>query len=90
MHKDLKHLLVSGGHVVLTGEMEISSRMDVLEIFTAMGLLTSASVSSKTTFLIAGRGAKQAKIDRAKSLGIPIVSEADFWTAVDEMFPPEA
>lgn len=89
MCEDLKQLLRAGGYAVLTGEMENSSRMTVMEVLEAMGLFVSGSVSRRTSFLIAGSGPKQIKIEKAKQLGVPILSEADFWAAVDEVFPSE-
>jgi len=77
------------GYVVLTGEFSCSDRMEAMNIFTAMGLSVSGAVSSKTSFILTGNGYKQAKIDRALSLGIPVFSENEFWAAVDIVFPSD-
>lgn len=86
---DARALLCPGNYVTLTGEMEGCGRITALEVFEAMGLFVSGSVSRRTSFLIVGSGPKQIKIEKAKQLGVPILSEADFWAAVDEVFPSE-
>lgn len=39
----------------------------------------SGSISSKTSYVVAGENMGPAKLGKAEGLGIPIISEADFW-----------
>lgn len=81
-------ILRAGGSVCLTGEMQCADRITSMEIFEALGFMVSGSVSRKTRFLIAANGAIQTKIDRAVELNVPVVSEKEFWDAVDLVYPP--
>ena len=75
------------GSIVLSGEFSYCDRMESLNIFEAMGLRVSASIYSKTKFLLIGNRYKQEKVDCALSMGIPVYTENEFWTAVDIAFP---
>lgn len=86
----LAHILRTGGSICLTGEMQCADRITSMEIFGALGFMVSGSVSRKTRFLIAANGAIQKKIDRAAELSIPVVSEKEFWDAVDLVYPSTA
>lgn len=62
---------------VITGTLEKYSRKEIEEIIENMGGKTSSSVSQKTYALIAGKDAGS-KLEKAKQLGINIISEQDF------------
>lgn len=88
-HPALTEILQRGGAVSLTGELTSCDRMTAMEIFEALGLDVSGSISSRTAFLLCGANPQQRKIDRAAELSVPAFTEAEFWAAVDEIHPPE-
>lgn len=66
-----------GKTVVVTGTLENYSRTSIKEKLESLGAKVSGSVSKKTDFVIAGEAAGS-KYDKAKSLGITILSEEEF------------
>jgi DNA ligase (NAD+) len=65
----------SGKTFVLTGSLAGMSREEAREALEARGHKVAASVSKKTDYVVAGAEAG-AKLDRAKSLGVPVIDEA--------------
>ena len=61
---------------VLTGTLSMP-RKDVENIIESLGGRTSSSVSKNTDYVLAGEDAGS-KLDKAKSLGVKIISEDDF------------
>jgi DNA ligase (NAD+) len=66
-----------GKTFVVTGTMEGFSRAEIEEQIRRLGGETSSSVSKKTSFVVAGSD-PGSKLDKAKKLGIEILSENDF------------
>ena len=62
---------------VVTGSLETYSRDGVKEIIRSLGGEINESVSKKTNYLLAG-AAPGSKYDKAKELGVKILSESDF------------
>lgn len=62
---------------VLTGTLPTLKRNEAGAIIESFGGKTSSSVSKKTTFVLAGEEAGS-KLDKAKALGIQIISEDEF------------
>ena len=54
------------------------SRDEIKEEIEANGGKSSGSISSKTSFVLAGENMGPEKAKKAASLGIPVISEADF------------
>ena len=69
-----------GKTFVLTGTLENFTRDEASEIIEKFGGKTSGSVSKKTSYVLAGEEAGS-KLAKAQSLGIPVITEAQF----DEM-----
>lgn len=69
-----------GKTFVLTGTLENFTRDEASEIIEKLGGKTSGSVSKKTSYVLAGEDAGS-KLAKAQSLGIPVITEAQF----DEM-----
>lgn len=69
-----------GKTFVLTGTLQRYKRAEAAAIIGSMGGKTSSSVSKKTSYVLAGAEAGS-KLDKANSLGIPVISEDNF----DEM-----
>lgn len=66
-----------GKSFVFTGTLETITRDDAKEKVRLMGGDVSGSVSKETTYVVAGESAGS-KLDKAKSLGVGIISEKEF------------
>jgi DNA ligase (NAD+) len=66
-----------GKTIVLTGTLPNLSRDEAKALIEAAGGKVSGSVSSKTCWVVAGEAAGS-KLDKAQSLGIPVLDEAEF------------
>jgi DNA ligase (NAD+) len=66
---------LSGVTVVLTGTLEGYTRDEAAEAITSLGGKVSGSVSKKTGFVVAGES-PGSKLDKAESLGVPVLDEA--------------
>ena len=67
---------LSGKTFVLTGTLNSMTRDRASEQIQQLGGRVSASVSKKTNYVVAGDSAGS-KRDKAVSLGVPVISEAD-------------
>ncbi len=70
--------LLEGKSFVVSGVFERHSRNEIKELIERYGGKNVGSISSKTDFVLAGANMGPAKKEKAKSLGIPIISEEDF------------
>ncbi|MBD2765269.1 NAD-dependent DNA ligase LigA [Kocuria sp. cx-455] len=68
---------LEGVTVVVTGSLENYSRDSAKEAILVRGGKASGSVSKKTDFVVAGENAGS-KLDKAESLGVPVLDEAGF------------
>ena len=68
---------LAGKTVVVTGTLSRYSRDEIHKLIEREGGKPSGSVSSKTSYLVAGDSAGS-KLDKAKSLGVEVLSEDDF------------
>ncbi len=71
---------LSGKKVVLTGTLEKYTRKEASDIIERLGGEVSSSVSKNTDYVLAGEAAGS-KLDKARALGVSVISEAQF----DEM-----
>jgi DNA ligase (NAD+) len=67
---------LAGLTIVVTGTLPTLGRKEATELIEANGGKCTGSVSKKTDYLVAGEAAGS-KLDKAKSLGIPVVSEEE-------------
>jgi len=74
---------LAGKTVVVTGTLTRFSRDEIHKLIEREGGKTSGSVSSKTSYVVAGEAAGS-KLDKAKSLGVPVLSEEEFLQMVGE------
>lgn len=68
---------LEGKTFVVTGTLSKYRRDDIHQMIEAQGGKASGSVSSKTSYLIAGDDAGS-KLEKAKKLGVPVITEDEF------------
>jgi DNA ligase (NAD+) len=68
---------LSGKTLVVTGTLEKYKREEIESLIVQYGGKAASSVSKKTDYLIAGEKAGS-KLDKARSLGVRIITEVDF------------
>ncbi len=66
-----------GKSVVVTGTLTRWGRKEIEELIERLGGKSSGSVSKKTSFLLAGEAAGS-KLDKARELGVPVLTEEEF------------
>lgn len=74
---------LAGKTVVVTGTLTRFSRDEIHRLIEREGGKPGGSVSSKTAYLIAGEAAGS-KLEKAKSLGVPVLTEDEFLALVGE------
>ena len=72
-----------GKTVVVTGKVEPYSRSTINAKIESFGARAGSSVSSKTDYLICGESAGS-KLDKARSLGVTILTPAQFFAMIGE------
>ncbi len=73
---------LSGKTFVLTGTLPTMGRAEASALIEQYGGKTSGSVSKKTDYVLAGEEAGS-KLTKAQSLGIPILTEAEFLAMIE-------
>lgn len=68
---------LQGMTFVVTGTMERRGRKEMEELIISHGGKAAGSVSKKTSYLIAGENAGS-KLEKARSLGVPVLTEEEF------------
>lgn len=68
---------------VISGVFETLSREDLKEKIESNGGGVMSSISKKTDYVVAGQGMGPSKKIKAEQLGIPIISETDFFELLD-------
>ena len=76
-HEEKKDERFAGQTFVLTGTLSRFTRDEASAIIESYGGKASGSVSKKTTYVLAGENAGS-KLTKAESLGIRILTEAEF------------
>lgn len=69
--------ILAGQSVVVTGTLQQFDRKQIEDLIVSLGGKASGSVSRNTSFVVAGESAGS-KLDKARSLGIPVLTEQEF------------
>ncbi len=69
---------LNGNTFVVSGVFETISRTELKKLIEDNGGKVSSSISSKTSYLIAGANMGPSKKTKAEELGVPIISEQEF------------
>lgn len=69
---------LDGATIVISGTFTHHSRDEYKQMIEQHGGKNTGSVSAKTTYLLAGENMGPAKLEKARKLGIKIISEEDF------------
>lgn len=84
---NMKASQTSGGNrldgltIVVTGTLPTLGRREIKELIEQNGGKCTGSVSKKTDYLVAGEAAGS-KLEKAKTLGIPVISESDLMAMI--------
>lgn len=71
---------ITNAKIVVSGVFEHFKRSELKEVIEKHGAQNISSISSKTSYIVAGEGMGPAKLKKAQSLGIRILSEQEFIT----------
>ena len=72
---------LAGMTIVVTGTLPTLGRKEAAELIESNGGKCTGSVSKKTSYLLAGEAAGS-KLDKARSLGIPVISEEELFAMI--------
>lgn len=76
--KSAKSDLLAGKTIVISGVFSLHSREEYKEIIEKNGGKNSGSISKKTSFVLAGDNMGPSKLEKARTLGIPVINENEF------------
>ena len=79
-----KSVILSGKTIVISGVFNLHSRDEYKQMIEANGGKNSSSISSKTTFVLAGENMGPAKLEKAHKLGIKIINEQEFLSMLNQ------
>ena len=74
---------LAGKTFVVTGTLSSLSRDEAEKLITDNGGKAASSVSKKTSYVLAGEKAGS-KLEKAKTLGIPVIDEAEFLNMINK------
>jgi DNA ligase (NAD+) len=76
--KELQSNVLADQKIVISGVFESFSRNEIKALIESNGGKNIGSLSNKTDYLVAGENMGPAKLEKAKKLGIKVISEAEF------------
>jgi DNA ligase (NAD+) len=76
--------ILSGKTIVISGTFSRHSRDEYKTIIERNGGKNAGSISKKTNYVLAGENMGPAKLEKASSLGIPIIDETQFLAMIGE------
>lgn len=74
---------LAGLNIVISGTFEIHSRDEYKALIEQNGGKNSGSISSKTSYVLAGDNMGPAKLEKAEKLGVPIINEEEFLKMIE-------
>jgi len=69
---------ITGKGIVFTGKMRHGSREDMQSQARKLGAKVQTAVSGKTDLLVCGEKVGEKKLDKARKLGVEIISEEEY------------
>lgn len=75
---------LGGKTIVISGVFERYSRDEYKRMIEINGGKNAGSISKKTDFVLAGANMGPSKLEKAKSLGVPIIGESDFLEMIEK------
>lgn len=82
--EELASTALEGQAVVISGTFTHHSREEYKQLIERHGGRNVGSISGKTSFVLAGEGMGPSKLEKARKLGIPILSEEEFRQRIGE------
>lgn len=86
-YEDQSQLPLSGQSYIVSGTLAGFDREAAEDKLRQLGATVTSSVTKTTTALIVGQKPGKSKLDRATTLGIPILDEAGFYQLIGESLP---
>lgn len=74
---------LAGLTIVVTGTLPTLGRKEAAELIENNGGKCTGSVSKKTSYVLAGEAAGS-KLDKARSLGIPVITEEELFAMLGQ------
>ena len=75
--------VLKGLTIVVTGTLPTLGRKEAAELIESNGGKCTGSVSKKTSYVLAGEAAGS-KLDKARALGIPVITEEEFLSMIGQ------
>ena len=75
---------LAGKSIVISGVFTHHSRDEYKALIEQHGGKNVGSISGKTTFILAGDNMGPSKLEKARKLNIPIISEPEFLQMIEE------
>ncbi|MBR3415033.1 NAD-dependent DNA ligase LigA [Candidatus Saccharibacteria bacterium] len=83
--EDTKNLPLAGKSYIISGTIEGYGREEAEDALRNLGATVTSSVTKTTTALIVGEKPGKSKLEKAEKLGIPILSEPDFFKLLNPL-----
>ncbi len=76
--------LLEGKTIVISGTFSRHSRDEYKEMIERNGGKNASGISKKTDFVLAGENMGPAKLEKARSLNVPIINEDEFLAMITQ------
>ena len=71
-------------NIVISGTFQKFSRDELKKLIEQNGGKNTGSISKNTSYVLAGENMGPSKLERANSLGVPVISEDDFLKMIQD------